>query len=113
MILLSNNEVLFLKVHKEAHYKNGGTPIKKDKLDEEPETESEQDIKMTENENVYNDDDDYEQQEAANEIAVDEEDDVENEVDSPHDNTGVMDESLKFSMTQDSFIEDGTVARVI
>ena len=62
----------------------------------------------------YNeDDDDYERQEAANEIAVDEEDDVENDEDSPHDNTGVMDESLKFSMTQDNFIEDGTVARVI
>ena len=111
------------QVHKEAHYKNGTatTPIKK--VVDDPVIEED---KI--GEDTYNDDE-YEYDHESNEIAVDEEDDqtsnsTENEREhSPPDSmehspaapdTGVMDESLKYSMgQQDSFIDDGTVARVI
>ena len=130
--LLAKKFTIFnFQVHKEAHYKNGTatTPIKK--VVDDPVIEED---KI--GENTYNDDE-YEYDHESNEIAVDEEDDqtsnsTENEREhsppdsmdhSPPDSmehspaapdTGVMDESLKYSMgQQDSFIDDGTVARVI
>ena len=97
------------QVHKEAHYKNTTTPVKNSNDDEDPplhinienyNDEESNDIK------IYNDD---------NEESAAEEMD-ENDLDSPNDTSDVGGQDvMRFSMTQDNFIEDSplAMARVI
>ena len=90
------------KVHKEAHYKNGTgtTPVKKMPTEDEIEAVS------------YNEDEEIDNE-------MNEEGD-ETETYDNNDNNAIeietndaSEEKMNYSMTQDDFIEDGSVARVI
>ena len=91
------------QVHKEAHFKNGATPTKKDPSRNELET-------------TFNEEDEMDPDTNDNTMDEEEEDEIEineNETDCKTDTTEVMEDKINFSMTQDNFIDDGTVARVI
>ena len=95
---------IYLKVHKEAHYKNGTTPVKQDPRDAEVEPKSEG-IYNEEAENTYNEDDDFDH-EAVETMEDEDQEHFTSELDG-------KEEKLNYSMNQDDFIEDATAARVI
>lgn len=97
-----------LKVHKEAHYKNGTTPVKQDPRDTENEPKSEG-IYNEEAENTYNEDDDFDH-EAVETMEDEDQEHFTSELDAQGDG---KEEKLNYSMNQDDFIEDATAARVI
>ena len=98
----------FFKVHKEAHYKNGTTPVKQDPRDTENEPKSEG-IYNEEAENTYNEDDDFDH-EAVESMEDEDQEHFTSELDTQVDG---KEEKLNYSMNQDDFIEDATAARVI
>ena len=118
ILLLTIHEIFswyqIVQVHKEAHYKNGATPVKTDPIENDVDNESKQSVVkeiFTEDdivENTYNDEDDYDHE--GNDTNIDEEDDI-MEPESQTDAIEGKDDKLNYSLTQDDFIED--VARVI
>ena len=110
MIEIHIFDPLNFKVHKEAHYKNGTTPVKQDPRDAETEPKSEGIYNdEAETENTYNEDDDFDH-EAVETMEEDDQEHMTSELD-PH--VDGKEEKLNYSMNQDDFIEDATAARVI
>ena len=123
---------IHFQVHKEACYKKGSTPVKKDPRDAEMEPKSEgiyeeevpipslqspspksEGIYEEEAENTYNENDDFDHEAA--ETMEEEEEDQEHftsELDGPVESREEKHNS-SYSVNQDEFIEDATAARVI